>query len=191
MKEKKGLLVLLVVFAAVLVGAGALYAVFSKQAAVDPLGGSSSQNQSDASEERMEAPDFTVVDGEGNEISLSDFRGKPVILNFWASWCGPCQSEMPDFDSYYNEYQEDIHFLMVNVTGGRETVDTAKEFIQEEGYTFPVYYDTKGEGSTAYGVYGIPMTFFIDEEGYVAAYAQTAISGETIQKGIDMIFEQE
>ncbi|MBQ4347432.1 MAG: TlpA family protein disulfide reductase, partial [Firmicutes bacterium] len=87
------------------------------------------------------APDFTVYDSEGNAVMLSDFIGKPIVLNFWASWCGPCKMEMPEFNEAYAELGEDIQFLMVNVTTGRETQESASAFIEENGYSFPVFYD--------------------------------------------------
>ena len=137
---------------------------------------------------RTEAPDFTVYDGEGNAVQLSGFEGKPVILNFWASWCGPCQSEMPDFQDAFDRYGEDIHFVMVNSTDGmRETVDTAAGFLEDSGYTFPAYYDTDFDASATYGVSGLPTTFFIDSEGYLVAYASGALNAEILQQGIDMI----
>lgn len=135
------------------------------------------------------APDFTVYDAEGNEITLSVLMdGKPTVLNFWASWCGPCKREMPDFESIYQELGEDVEFMMVNVTdGSRETRDSAAEFIAGEGYTFPVYYDSQLEAATAYGVYSIPSTYFIDAEGYAVARASGALSADTLQAGIGMI----
>ena len=143
---------------------------------------------SDSEVQRMAAPDFTVTDLEGNEVHLSDFLGKPVVLNFWASWCGPCKSEMPDFEEIYAEYGDDIHFVMVNATdGSRETVDAASSFIAEQGYTFPVYYDTEYDASITYGVTALPTTYFIDAEGYLVAHAFSALDKETIQTGIDMI----
>ncbi len=134
------------------------------------------------------APDITVQDADGNSVSLSDMKGKPVVLNFWASWCGPCQSEMPDFNEVASELGDQIHFMMVNATdGSRETVNTAKAFIEKSGYTFPVYFDADRSASYAYGVSGIPMTFFIDAAGNYVAHARGAISKEVLMRGIDMI----
>ena len=133
------------------------------------------------------APDFTVYDKEGNEIHLSDFFGKPIVLNFWASWCGPCTGEMPEFQEACDELGEEVQFLMINVTGGRETVKTASKFIEKEGYTFPVFYDTDLEASRLYGANALPTTFFIDKEGNAIAYAMGALNGEKLQLGIDTI----
>lgn len=133
------------------------------------------------------APDFTVYDAEGNEVHLSDFIGKPIVLNFWASWCGPCQMEMPDFHEKYLELGENINFLMINMTNGRETLESATAFIQEHEYTFPVFYDTQFDAAMTYGAYSLPTTFFIDAEGYAIAQATGAIDAATLQRGIDMI----
>ena len=143
----------------------------------------------DATDRQKElAPDFEMVDRDGNRIKLSDMRGKPVVLNFWASWCGPCKSEMPDFEEAYKEYGGDITFMKVNLTDGKnETVDTAQAFIDSQGYTFPVYFDTDSNGAAAYGVSSIPVTYFIDAQGYLVAYGRGALNGETLKSGIDML----
>lgn len=134
------------------------------------------------------APDFTVYDAEGNAHSLSDFRGQPVIVNFWASWCNPCKHEMPYFEEAYQQYGEQIRFLMVNLTdGSRETVDSAREYIDGQSYTFPVYFDTDYSGAIAYSVGAIPATYFIDETGALVAYGKSSLSAEQLQRGIDML----
>jgi thiol-disulfide isomerase/thioredoxin len=129
-----------------------------------------------------------VYDGEGNEVHLYDYIGKPVVFNFWASGCGPCQMEMPDFQEKYLEIGEQVQFLMINMTGGRETLDSAKEFLREKGYTFPVLYDLDGEAAMMYAAYSLPTTYFIDAQGHAVARAVGAIDAATLQQGIDMIW---
>ena len=157
----------------------------------DEVGSASGSDNNQADEEKMLAPDFTVYDIEGNVVHLSDYVGKPIVLNFWASWCGPCKSEMPEFEEKYKELGEEVQFLMVNMTdGSRETVDVASEFINAQGYTFPVLYDTDINAAYLYSVYSLPTTYFIDKDGYIVAYAAGAIDGATLQKGIDMILTE-
>lgn len=157
---------------------------------VEDAAAATEEPSNDNEEEIAMMPDFTVYDAEGNAVKLSDFIGKPVVLNFWASWCGPCKNEMPDFEEKYKELGGEIHFLMVNMTdGGQETKERAAEFVAEAGYTFPVYYDLDMDAAITYGVTSIPSTYFIDEEGCGAAWAQGMIDAETLEKGIGMILE--
>ena len=191
--KKTTLVILSLVLAAVLLGAGVLYNNLSGQVQV---GGLATQPPTETATEPAEevdysAPDFTMLDWEGNEVTLSQFVGKPIVLNFWASWCGPCKSEMPDFDAAYQEYGEDIHFLMVNVTGGRETLETAKAFIEESGYSFPVFFDINNEGAYLYGASSIPLTYFIDANGNLVTYGRGALTAELLEKGIGMIYTEE
>ena len=151
-------------------------------------GGSVDSDSNDDSEIPA-APDFTVYDIDGDAVSLSDFIGKPVIINFWASWCGPCKMEMPEFEEKFNELGGDIQFLMVNLTdGNRETRETAISYIEESGYTFPVYFDTDQDAAYTYGVYSIPSTYFIGADGSAVAMAQGAIDGSILDQGISMIY---
>ena len=114
------------------------------------------------------APDFTVLDANGKKIRLSDNFGKPIVINFWATWCPPCKRELPDFDKLCMEYGDKVVFMMVNLTDGRrDTVDGTKNFVSKNGYTFPVYFDTEYNGADAYNVSSIPQTTFIDANGNV------------------------
>lgn len=152
-----------------------------------------SQGESAAQEEETEpkkvkAPDFTLENSDGNSITLSDLEGKPVVLNFWASWCPPCKAEMPEFDNVCAELGEEIIFMMVNLTDGqRETKEKGMAYVLEQGFSFPVYYDTKQEGAYAYGIRSIPTTLFIDSNGYIITGAEGQIDEKTLRYGISLI----
>lgn len=184
------MVLLVLIFVALLLGAKRLYETLGSQVQMDTLATQATQpvEAGETEPAKQPAPDFTVYDAEGNAHKLSDFRGKPVILNFWATWCGYCKMEMPDFNEKYQEYGEEVHFLMVNVTdGAQETVETASAFVAEEGYSFPVYYDTGLEAASAYNTSGLPVTYFIDAEGNFAAWQQGMLTADTLQKGLDIL----
>ena len=189
----KKVLILVLALVVLLAVAGAAYKALSPGVQMDNLATGETvaadvPEGTEAAADDNLAPDFTVYDLEGNAHSLSDFRGQPVIVNFWASWCGPCKSEMPDFQEKYEEYGEKIAFLMVNLTdGSQETVETASAYIDGQGYTFPVYFDTDYSGAIAYAVSAVPATYFIDENGSLIAYGKGSLSQEQLQRGIDML----
>lgn len=178
MEKKRNSLKILLLLVIVIAAAVVLYNFLGSRTEHSSIGESSSP-----------AVDFTVTDQQGNSVSLSDMKGRPVIINFWASWCSPCRSEMPHFDKMYKEYGNEIQFMMVNLTGDSETVDTASSYIESEGYSFPVYYDTDGEGASAYSVYSIPATYFIDAKGNIVSQAQGALDESTLQKAIDQLLQ--
>lgn len=187
MKNNKTLIILIIAFVVLLGGAYILYSQLGESQTPDQLSVEQQENSETEENQKTLAPDFTVYDADGNQVKLHDFIGKPIVLNFWASWCGPCQMEMPDFHEKYLELGDEINFLMVNMTTGRETLESAKDFIAEKEYTFPVFYDTRSDAAVTYGAYSLPTTYFIDAEGYAIAQATGAIDGETLLRGIDMI----
>ena len=197
MNKKTWILILVLALLLLLVGAYLLYNHLGQDLAPDQLATQPPVQETEApadtptepAKEPVIAPDFTVYDAEGNPVNLYDYTGKPIVLNFWASWCGPCQMEMPDFHEKYLALGEEVQFLMINMTdGSRETVESASDFIAQQGYTFPVFYDTTTEAAMTYGAYSLPTTFFISAEGHAIARATGAIDGETLQRGIDMIY---
>lgn len=189
MNKKKNFMIMLLLFVVLLGGASILYSKLGQKIQSDQIAvQEDAETEKEEKQQNRKASDFTVYDLDGNEVHLSDYYGKPIVLNFWASWCGPCKMEIPDFEAEYLEKGESVQFLMVNMTdGSRETLDTASDYVESEGYTLPVFYDTESDAAEIYEVYSLPTTYFINSEGYIAAQATGAIDSETLQKGIDMI----
>ncbi len=159
MKNKVWLIVACI-FAAVMVLAAVLYPKLSEKYSID----NTSDNK--ISDTVIQADDFTVYDSQMNKVKLSDYFGKPIVINFWASWCGPCKSELPAFNSIYEKYKDDVVFLMINLTDGQsDTESSIKQFVSDNGYSFPVYYDLEYDASNTYGVRSIPETIFIYADG--------------------------
>ena len=146
------------------------------------------EEEEEAAEEVKTIPaiDFTLKDQYGNTHTLSDYKGKTVFLNFWATWCSPCRAEMPDIQKLYEEFQqeeEDIVILGVAAPNlGREKSEEGiKGFLEENGYTYPVVMDTEAEAFQAYGINSFPTTFMIDKDGNVFGYIPGQLSEETMR----------
>ena len=196
--NKKTLWITLAILLVVLGVAGILYPRLSEGMQPQSLATTPTQpattepvaEEPEATEEATEpepvaAPNFTVTDWDGNEVQLADYLGKPVVLNFWAHWCGPCQMEMPEFNKKWEELEGEVTFLMVHVGAA---VEDGKNKVTEGGYTFPVAFDADSEAAGIYGITAFPTTFFIDREGFLQGYYMGAMDAELLQIGIDLIY---
>lgn len=125
------------------------------------------------------APDFTLTDLDGNAVRLSDFRGKVVFLNFWATWCPPCRAEMPAMEELYREYR-DKGVVIIGVDLG-ESRSSVKSFVEENGYSWTFVIDSTGEVARDYMVTGIPSSFFIDKDGIIRALQVGSMSRATME----------
>ena len=157
--------------------------------------------QSDEDREKALTPaiDFTLVDQYGNEHTLSDYKGKVVFLNFWATWCPPCREEMPDIEAMYQEYnqnQEDVIFLGVANPKSEKNPNTREvekdgviEFLEENNLTFPVLFDETGEVFNEYAISALPTTFMIDKNGNIYGYAPGMLTKDIMKNIIQQTLE--
>lgn len=154
------------------------------------------ENKEEESKETVvPAIDFTLKDQFGNEHTLSDHKGKTVFLNFWATWCGPCRSEMPDIQKLYETYETEgdnaVIILGVAAPGLGQEKDEAgiKAFLDESGYTYPTLMDTTGDLFSEYGISSFPTTFMIDREGNVFGYVSGALNEDMMKNIIEQTLE--
>ena len=196
--KKKSLLITLIVLLVVIGVAAVLYPKLSAgmqsgqlatatEATTEPAATEAAQEPTEEPK-IVPAPDLTLLDWDGNEVHLSDYFGKPIVLNFWAHWCGPCQMEMPEFNAAYEELEGEVTFLMVHMGAA---VDDGKEKVSEGGYTFPVVFDTESTAAYIYGVNAYPTSFFLDADGNVQAYYVGMMDRSLLQQGIDLIYTAE
>ena len=153
--------------------------------------GSTDETTAAEEEEATPAPDFTLTDQYGNTHTLSDYKGKTVFLNFWATWCGPCQREMPEIQELYERYGKNEGDLIVlgvanpttdeNPNNSDVSQEEVEQFLTDHGYTFPVVMDTTSDVFYQYMIRSFPTTFMIDKDGNVFGYASGTLSGDMME----------
>jgi len=127
----------------------------------------------------MAAPDFTLFSPEGEEISLSDYEGQVILVNWWATWCPPCKAEMPAIHAFYETHQADG--FVVLAVNSQEGASTVKSFIQDNGFTFPVLLDSQGQVMDRYHVRALPTSFIIDRHGLIQHIQTGEISPQQLE----------
>ena len=188
-------LIIAVLLVGILAGATTLYNKYSSEFdnsnLIDTETTETTEQDTNETENQVkeEVLDFTVTDYDGNQVNLSDYKGKPIVLNFWATWCYYCKVEMPDFNEAYKKYP-DVQFLMVNATGTNgETVESAKAYVEQEQYEFLVLFDTGHEGLMKFGISSFPTTIFIDKDGNIVSNRMGMLTMDALESEIKKIIE--
>jgi cytochrome c biogenesis protein CcmG, thiol:disulfide interchange protein DsbE len=183
LKEKKKLIVLLV---------SLVLLIFVVKFGYGYLSGRYMPIEGEASTDDLkEAKDFTVYDKDGNRVNLSDFKNiKPVVVNIWASWCGPCEAEMPYFEEAIKEYGDKVEILMVNLTDGeRETKEKALKFLQDNNLEMDILFDTDLNVVNKYNVMSIPRTIFINKNGEIYYDRIGLLDEDMLKENIEKIIK--
>lgn len=151
--------------------------------------------ETESQENTIPAPDFELEDQFGQVHKLSDYKGKTIFLNFWATWCPPCRAEMPDIQKLYEESPKDGEDAVIILgvagpdMGNEKTKEGIAQFLEENGYTYPVLMDTEGTLFGDYGISAFPTTFMIDREGNVFGYASGQLTYDMMKDIITQTLE--
>ena len=154
---------------------------------------SSEVEENSESETATPSYDFTVEDADGNAIKLSEISGKPMVVYFWASWCGNSLLELPTIEEGYRKYGDAVNFVVVAIIDGEyETLDSAKEFLSKQDFTFPVYFDVNGEAYNNMELEGFPNVaraylFYADGSYAKRANASSLLDSAMLDEGISII----
>jgi thiol-disulfide isomerase/thioredoxin len=165
----------------VIAGLAALYLVFRPQDSRPEISAAGAVQGVEARVDSP-APDFTLTDLEGKPVSLSQYRGKVVLLDLWASWCGPCRAELPDLQEVYEMYKDE-EFVLLAVNQG-ESRETVQKFLWANGYTFPIALDGEMKVGGMYRITGLPENYFIDRDGVIRVKRIGAMEKDVAEKTV-------
>lgn len=130
------------------------------------------------------APSFTVTNLEGKQVSLADYKGKPLLINIWATWCAPCVAELPELQNLHDARKDVLTVLEINY---KEPHDTVAAFIKNNGYTLEVLLDEKGDIGRDYQMFGLPTSYFVDSAGVIQHTYMGDMTKEIINDGLKKI----
>jgi peroxiredoxin len=173
MKDKRTILRIIVLGVIVIAVGSAFYSAYSDDKSLAAVGNT--------------APDFTLTNLKGEEVSLSDMRGKGVFINFWATWCGPCKREMPLMEKHYQEVKDEgIEILAVNIAESNVAVSS---FIERMGVSFPVLLDSNPDRvvTQRYGVGALPASYFIDKDGNIVGHYVGEMNRNILKEHLELI----
>ena len=185
-KQIGGVILIIAGITMVYTGFDGVRAIYQKDKALIKQENQDNNEGNSETSKKIKSIDFKLKDQYKNVHTLSEYEGKTVFLNFWATWCPPCKAEMPHIEDIYKEYglnKEDVVILGVASPNlGKEgSEEHIKEFLKEQGYTFPVVMDYNGEFVYKYGISAFPSTFIIDKEGYVTQYVPGGMDKDTMK----------
>jgi peroxiredoxin len=132
------------------------------------------------------APDFSLEDVSGRTVKLSDLRGKPVFVNFWASWCWPCREELPDIQRLFEAKQGAVNIITVNLTSTEVSADEVRRFVKDSGFTMPVLLDTGGEVGEEYQIRSLPLSLYLDDKGIIRKKINGVMTAEMLENFVDV-----
>lgn len=198
-KSKVGLLIAFVVLVVVIAGGVVAYNTL-RQSSSAPSGANgvtaSAQNGSSSSSAAEAVPylkdyDSTVYAEDGSPLRLTEIAaGKPLVMNFWATWCPYCIQEMGDYQAIYNDYKDRVSFAFIDCADGqRETVEKGASWMRDNGYTLPVYFDTSMEAMIEYGASSLPTTVIVAADGEILAISSGVIDPDKMRMALDSVLE--
>jgi len=200
MKKNLNIIIWIVVICAIMIAAYTFYSKNKPQSLATPSqqtvpSQTASSQQTDATNQSSQssnpmAPDFNLKDLNGKDVKLSDYKGKIVILNFWAVWCKFCKEEMPDLNDLNKELEKDNEAVIIAVNV-QESLDTVKDYLSSNNIDIKVLLDQDGSVTQTYGVSGFPATFIINKDGSVYTYIPGKTDKETLQKYLDKAIKGE
>ena len=190
MQKKINLIIWVVAICAVMVAAYILYSKRQPQVIIEPPAQQSQSISQSTQNTNPVAPDFTLKDLNGNDVKLSDYKGKIVILNFWAVWCKYCLVEMPDFNELNKELEKENEVVILAINS-QESPDKVKDYLSSSNIDLKVLLDQDGAVTQTYGITGFPTTFFINKDGTLVTYISGMTDKKTLLEYISKIKSQE